>query len=888
MNHHKKGLSVSKLAAACSLALMAQASASDISNTSYETFYFNTTDNTPYYQGYVGFNNGQDLTTQGNISPGINNAVVRGVISTYYLNANASENALNITNSTVRGMITSQCMTTNCAADTLTNAGVLSLTVDNSTIDDTYEHYNYDNNANVAGIIDTYNLGTAITLDQQSNIVLRNNSRVAGITLTQGYDWAADSANNGTSFNNNVTISDSALTSGAWSELDNSGFYGQSGKPSDYHNGSAGWDDVALDVSDSADAVHSMKTNVVLDHSTLTGDVAFASTFNANFYPAGHDSNADGTLDTNGGYAQDSLNQDELNLTLQNGSKWVGAAMSSVESTATLYDVAPNSILPESVYDTSGHVAGNQVFQSGLFNVALDTGSRWDTRGNSNIDTLTVNNGSLVNITNASSLLADSVSLNNLSGLNIANDGFVATDTLSLDNQSQVSLLNEGAELYANQITVDRQSQLNLGLGQVESRNMTLANGGTFNVGSRAYILNSDLNSTASQVRQEQGIVALNSDGHLSVNGDVNGNFRVNINDATGKGSVADYKNKEVIRVYDNNTATAATFTANNKADLGAYRYEAKQAGDTVVLKQRGLTDAANIALSIPSANTNIWNLEQDMLANRLSAGRHSGDAGGVWASYTGGNFNADGSTVSYDQDVNGIMIGVDKMIEGDAKWMLGMAAGFAKGDVSHKSGSLDQDTQSARVYASAQFDNHVFLDSSLSYSRFSNDLTSGMSDGQHVTADNATDGWGFGLKLGYDWAFNESGYVTPYAAISGLFQNNDSYKVSNGMNVGSQSYNSLRYEAGVDAGYTFNYGSEQSLTPFVKLAYVYDDAGNNDARINGDRIDNSMNGSAVRAGVGGQFNFSKNFATYADTALLKGGDVDQDWSANVGVKYRW
>ena len=60
---------------------------------------------------------------------------------------------------------------------------------------------------------------------------------------------------------------------------------------------------------------------------------------------------------------------------------------------------------------------------------------------------------------------------------------------------------------------------------------------------------------------------------------------------ATGAGAVADYKNNEVIRVYDNNANTKATFTAANKADLGAYTYKALQQGDTVVLHQQELTD---------------------------------------------------------------------------------------------------------------------------------------------------------------------------------------------------------------------------------------------------------------------------------------------------------
>ncbi|MGT7583288.1 autotransporter outer membrane beta-barrel domain-containing protein, partial [Escherichia coli] len=101
------------------------------------------------------------------------------------------------------------------------------------------------------------------------------------------------------------------------------------------------------------------------------------------------------------------------------------------------------------------------------------------------------------------------------------------------------------------------------------------------------------------------------------------------------------------------------------------------------------------------------------------------------------------------------------------------------------------------------------------------------------------------------------------------------------------QSYDSMRYELGVDAGYTFTYSEDQALTPYFKLAYVYDDS-NNDNDVNGDSIDNGTEGSAVRVGLGTQFSFTKNFSAYTDANYLGGGDVDQDWSANVGVKYTW
>ncbi|WP_251002703.1 autotransporter outer membrane beta-barrel domain-containing protein, partial [Escherichia coli] len=80
---------------------------------------------------------------------------------------------------------------------------------------------------------------------------------------------------------------------------------------------------------------------------------------------------------------------------------------------------------------------------------------------------------------------------------------------------------------------------------------------------------------------------------------------------------------------------------------------------------------------------------------------------------------------------------------------------------------------------------------------------------------------------------------------------------------------------------------SRLSVAIHFKLAYVYDDS-NNDNDVNGDSIDNGTEGSAVRVGLGTQFSFTKNFSAYTDANYLGGGDVDQDWSANVGVKYTW
>ncbi|MGP1943495.1 autotransporter outer membrane beta-barrel domain-containing protein, partial [Citrobacter freundii] len=930
MHTWKKKLVVSQLALACTLAITSQANASTYDTW---TYYDNPTTalnwdnmdaagtvdgNYVNYSGFVYYNN-----AAGDFDQSFNGDTVNGTISTYYLNHDYTDgavNQLNISNSVIHGSITSMLPSgyydrfdvdgngfggyefnnTTVVDGNWYDGDIFTLNIANSTIDDDYEalyftdsYLSVDVTKYTNETFDTSE-GVAVNLDVESNINISNNSRVAGIALSQGNTYNNTYTTESHTWDNNINVYNSTVTSGSDSILEsNTAFFGNSNEPSDY----TGPGDVALSFTDSSSSDYAMKNNVYFSNSTLIGDVAFTSNWNANFDTIGHDSNGDGVADTNLGWADDSLNVDELNLTLDNGSKWVGQATFDAETIypANMFDVATNSLTPGGTAEANGwgRVVDNKVFQSGVFNVALNNGSEWDTVGDSLVDTLTVNNGSQVNVSD-SMLTSDTIDLTNSSSLNIGEGGQVDTDHLTINSYSTVNLTEStgwatGSNLYANTITVTNGGVLDVNVDQFDTEvfntdKLELTSGnyadnsnhvvsGVFNIHSSDYVLNADLVNDrtwdTTQANYGYGTIAMNSDGHLTVNGngDINngdeldnssvdnvvaasGNYKVRVDNATGAGSVADYKGKELIYVNDVNTT--ATFSAANKADLGAYTYQAQQQGNTVVLQQMELTDYANMALSIPSANTNIWNLEQDTVGTRLTNARHGlVDNGGAWVSYFGGSFDADNGTINYDQDVNGIMVGVDSKIDGNnAKWIVGAAAGFAKGDMSDRTGQVDQDSQTAYIYSSARFDNNIFVDGNLSYSHFNNDLSANMSNGQYVDGSTSSDAWGFGLKLGYDLKLGDAGYVTPYGSVSGLFQSGDDYKLSNDMKVDGQSYDSMRYELGVDAGYTFAYSEDQALTPYFKLAYVYDDS-NNDSDVNGDSIDNGVEGSAVRVGLG-------------------------------------
>lgn len=894
MHTWKKKLVVSQLALACTLAITSQANASTYDTW---TYYDNPTTalnwdnmdaagtvdgNYVNYSGFVYYNN-----AAGDFDQSFNGDTVNGTISTYYLNHDYTDgavNQLNISNSVIHGSITSMLPSgyydrfdvdgngfggyefnnTTVVDGNWYDGDIFTLNIANSTIDDDYEalyftdsYLSVDVTKYTNETFDTSE-GVAVNLDVESNINISNNSRVAGIALSQGNTYNNTYTTESHTWDNNINVYNSTVTSGSDSILEsNTAFFGNSNEPSDY----TGPGDVALSFTDSSSSDYAMKNNVYFSNSTLIGDVAFTSNWNANFDTIGHDSNGDGVADTNLGWADDSLNVDELNLTLDNGSKWVGQATFDAETIypANMFDVATNSLTPGGTAEANGwgRVVDNKVFQSGVFNVALNNGSEWDTVGDSLVDTLTVNNGSQVNVSD-SMLTSDTIDLTNSSSLNIGEGGQVDTDHLTINSYSTVNLTEStgwatGSNLYANTITVTNGGVLDVNVDQFDTEvfntdKLELTSGnyadnsnhvvsGVFNIHSSDYVLNADLVNDrtwdTTQANYGYGTIAMNSDGHLTVNGngDINngdeldnssvdnvvaasGNYKVRIDNATGAGSVADYKGNELI--YVNDTNSNATFSAANKADLGAYTYQAQQQGNTVVLQQMELTDYANMALSIPSANTNIWNLEQDTVGTRLTNARHGlVDNGGAWVSYFGGSFDADNGTINYDQDVNGIMVGVDSKIDGNnAKWIVGAAAGFAKGDMSDRTGQVDQDSQTAYIYSSARFDNNIFVDGNLSYSHFNNDLSANMSNGQYVDGSTSSDAWGFGLKLGYDLKLGDAGYVTPYGSVSGLFQSGDDYKLSNDMKVDGQSYDSMRYELGVDAGYTFAYSEDQALTP--------------------------------------------------------------------------
>lgn len=222
MHSWKKKLVVSQLALACTLAITSQANAANYDTWTYIDNPVTALDwdhmdkagtvdgNYVNYSGFVYYNN-----TNGDFDQSFNGDTVNGTISTYYLNhdyADSTANQLDISNSVIHGSITSMLpggyydrfdadgnnlggydFYTDAVVDTHWRDGdVFTLNIANTTIDDDYEALYFTDSYKDGDVTkhtnETFDTseGVAVNLDVESNINISNNSRVAGIALSQG------------------------------------------------------------------------------------------------------------------------------------------------------------------------------------------------------------------------------------------------------------------------------------------------------------------------------------------------------------------------------------------------------------------------------------------------------------------------------------------------------------------------------------------------------------------------------------------------------------------------------------------------------------------------------------------------------------------------------
>lgn len=438
---------------------------------------------------------------------------------------------------------------------------------------------------------------------------------------------------------------------------------------------------------------------------------------------------------------------------------------------------------------------------------------------------------------------------------------------------------------------VDRAS-VPMGSVQPNKSSVSLQNGSVWNVtGSSTVdalaVKDSTVNITKATVNtgtfaSQNGtlIVDASSENTLDISGKASGDLSV-----YSAGSL-DLINEQTAFI---STGKDSTLKATGTTEGGLYQYDLTQGADGnfyFVKNTHKASNASSVIQAMAAAPANVANLQADTLSARQDAVRLSeNDKGGVWIQYFGGKQkHTTAGNASYDLDVNGVMLGGDtRFMTEDGSWLAGVAMSSAKGDMTTMQSKGDTEGYSFHAYLSRQYNNGIFIDTAAQFGHYSNTADVRlMNGGGTIKADFNTNGFGAMVKGGYTWKDGNGLFIQPYAKLSALTLEGVDYQL-NGVDVHSDSYNSVLGEAGTRVGYDFAVGNA-TVKPYLNLAALNEFSDGNKVRLGDESVNASIDGAAFRVGAGVQADITKNMGAYASLDYTKGDDIENPLQGVVGI----
>ncbi|HHI6010168.1 TPA: outer membrane autotransporter HyxB [Escherichia coli] len=442
---------------------------------------------------------------------------------------------------------------------------------------------------------------------------------------------------------------------------------------------------------------------------------------------------------------------------------------------------------------------------------------------------------------------------------------------------------------------VDRAS-VPMGSVQPNKSSVSLQNGSVWNVTGASTVdalavKDSTVNITKATVNtgtfaSQNGtlIVDASSENTLDISGKASGDLSV-----YSAGSL-DLINEQTAFI---STGKDSTLKATGTTEGGLYQYDLTQGADGnfyFVKNTHKASNASSVIQAMAAAPANVANLQADTLSARQDAVRLSeNDEGGVWIQYFGGKQkHTTAGNASYDLDVNGVMLGGDtRFMTEDGSWLAGVAMSSAKGDMTTMQSKGDTEGYSFHAYLSRQYNNGILIDTAAQFGHYSNTADVRlMNGGGTIKADFNTNGFGAMVKGGYTWKDGNGLFIQPYAKLSALTLEGVDYQL-NGVDVHSDSYNSVQGEAGTRVGYDFAVGNA-TVKPYLNLAALNEFSDGNKVRLGDESVNASIDGAAFRVGAGVQADITKNMGAYASLDYTKGDDIENPLQGVVGINVTW
>lgn len=293
-------------------------------------------------------------------------------------------------------------------------------------------------------------------------------------------------------------------------------------------------------------------------------------------------------------------------------------------------------------------------------------------------------------------------------------------------------------------------------------------------------------------------------------------------------------------------------------------------------------------------SNALVWRAENNDLMKRMGDLRLSEGESGIWAKYYGGKYSMDGQNTNMSVRYNAYQVGYDKEVADG--WKAGVALSYDDGSSSYGTGHADLKNTSLGLYGTWTGEDGQYVDLIAKYSRLENEYDVRNLYGHKLSGDYKT--WGASLSAEYGKRFEGKNgmYVDPsveltlgrvagkdYKAASDYL---DAFGKAKDLHVHQDAFTSLIGRVGVRLGQKLDNASY-----FVKLAAAHEFNGDFDSSYH---VEGEPDGSTsisfsdtwFEAQLGGSVKLNDNSMVYASFERSFGGDVEQKWRVDAGLRW--
>ena len=391
-----------------------------------------------------------------------------------------------------------------------------------------------------------------------------------------------------------------------------------------------------------------------------------------------------------------------------------------------------------------------------------------------------------------------------------------------------------------------------------------------------------------------EGTITLADGSVLSLAGGISGN---GVLDGAGSIVVTDAGATIEGQEVEGDITASATGDVNDALGGDVSKLQANLGGVTVTGMEEGsvmgavtvgadgqVTQAVNakteaLADKVTLAPQMITRILMNDLRKRMGDVRAGEGTHGAWARYNGGQMSGDG----VDADFHMVQVGIDTVPVADAP-RFGVAFSYAQTESDDAYGTTDMDSYSLAAYATKMYDNGMFFDVIGRMATMDTDMVNAGMKGKMDNVALSLSG-----ELGWRFDLTDSFFIEPSVEATYTYTNADKFTMSNGGTYELEATDSLVGRAGFAAGFKCP-ANKGDL--YVRAAVVHEFMG--DMTVNSWTANGAAAASLEADGkdtwfeyaIGANFNVNKNTYVYADIERTEGAAMDEDWRANVGVRF--